>query len=62
VMGQGNFDIGLSASSFTREWMNATATTTVNTTTAQNIYIFPDWGTSNASNTITADTISITGN
>jgi hypothetical protein len=43
-------------------WLTNTAAVTATTTSAENVYVFPAWGTAATTNTISADTISITGN
>jgi len=56
VTGEGSFSYVPSTTTTATETtlpMSASGTTTINTTTAQTIYLFPAWGTSNAANTAT---------
>ncbi|HSW99218.1 MAG TPA: hypothetical protein VLF71_05260 [Candidatus Saccharimonadales bacterium] len=61
VTGQGNFSMATSATANAAGGrMYSSATTTVNTTTAQNIYLFPAWGTSAAGDTATVQQFIVT--
>ena len=62
VMGEGESQWATSTTATTPGWMYTQTATTFTPTSAENIYVFPAWSASSASNTITADTISITGN
>ena len=62
AIGSGIANFGGTTSTITPEWMNTSTSTTITTTSAENIYVFPAIGTSLAGDTMTANTISITGN
>ncbi len=61
AIGSGIANFGGTTSTITPEWMNAASATTITTTSAENVYVFPAFSTSNAGITITANTISIRG-
>jgi hypothetical protein len=61
AMGEGIANFGGTTSTITPEWMNTSTATTITTTSAENIYVFPAPSVANAGITITANTISITG-
>jgi hypothetical protein len=61
AIGGGVASFGASTSALTPEWMNTSGTSTITTTSTENIYVFPALGFSNAGVTISANTISITG-
>lgn len=62
---QGNgtaaIQVGAAASGLTALPMNSTAGTTVVSTSAKNLYIFPIWGTANASNNATLTQLTVNG-
>jgi len=61
VSGQGNFSMGTSATATAAGGkMYSSATTTVNTTAAQTIYLFPAFGASAAGNTATVQQFVVT--
>jgi hypothetical protein len=59
--GQGIFRIATSTTATSTAMMYTNTATTVTSTSAKNFYIFPTWGTSNLSNTITAQQLTISG-
>jgi hypothetical protein len=61
AIGSGIANFGASTSTITPEWMNTSTSTGITTTSAENVYIFPAIGTNLAGDSMTADTISITG-
>jgi hypothetical protein len=61
IMAEGNLSIqvGSAGSGLTTVPLNATSGTTVTTTSAQNLYIFPIWGTASTSNTATITQLNV---
>jgi len=62
AIGEGIANFAASTNATTPQWMTTSTSTVITTTSAENVYVFPQFATSAAGDTITADTISITGN
>ncbi len=61
VVGEGILHYDTNGTGSADYWINSGATATTINTTAQNLYIFPVWGTASVGNTITLDGVSVTG-
>jgi len=61
AIGEGIANFAAATNATTPQWMTTSTSTAITTTSAENVYVFPQFATSAAGDTITADTISITG-